>query len=90
MVSKLRRRFRGSRGKSVLKEFWRVPSRLMGERSGFVNSAQNQMCGRGGIVGAATMTSPGRRSPQELEKAHRLFDVKRGGRWNVQKFGGRK
>ena len=30
----------------------------MGKRNGFVNSAQSRMCGRGGVVGAATMTSP--------------------------------
>ena len=74
MVSKLRRGVRGSQGKSVLKEFWRVRSRLMGEWSGFVNSAQNQMCGRGGVAGAASMTfrqgcvgSTSRLSPQGLE-----------------------
>ena len=71
-------------------ESWRVRSRLMGDRSGRVNSAQSRMCGRGGVAGAATMTSQlvcvgctGRRSPEGL-------DVKPGGREKVQKFGGRK
>ena len=41
------------------KEFWRVHSRLMAERSEFVNSFQRKMCGRGCVVGAATITHPG-------------------------------
>ena len=97
MVSKLRRRVRGSRGKSMQTESWRVRSRLMGERSGCANSDQSQVCGRGGVAGAAAMTSQqvcvgstGRRSPQGLENGlQALFDVKRRGRHKVQKFGGR-
>ena len=80
MVSRLRRGVRGSRGKSVQQESWRVRSRLMGERSGRVHSAQSRMCGRGGVAGAATMTSQqvcvgctGRRSPQGLENRLRAL-----------------
>ena len=80
MVSKLITGVRGSRGKSVQKESWRVRSRMMAERSGCVNSAQSQMCGRGGVVGAATMTSQqvcvgrtGKRSPQGLENGLRAL-----------------
>ena len=48
---------RGSWGKSERKEFWQARSRLMGERSGFVNSARSHVCGRGGVAGDATTTS---------------------------------
>ena len=85
MVSKLRRGVRGSRGKSVQQESWRVRSQLMEERSGRVNSAQSHVCGRGGVVGAATMTSQqvcvgstGRRSPQGLENGLRAFQRQAG------------
>ena len=80
MVSKLRRGVRGSRVKSVQKESWRVRSQLMEERSGRVNSAQNRMCGRDGVAGAATITfrqgcvgSTGRRLPQGLENGLRAL-----------------
>ena len=91
MVSKLRRGVRGSRVKSVKKESWRVRSRLMGERMGRVNSAQSRMCGRGGVAGAATMTSwqvcvgsTGRRSPEGLENGPQCLRRQAGGRWKVQ------
>ena len=57
MVSKRRRWVRGSQEKSEQREYLPVRSRLMGERSGLANSAQSQMCGRGGVAGVATMTS---------------------------------
>ena len=98
MVSKLRRGVRGSRVKSVQKESWRARSRLMGDRSGFVNSAQSQMCGRDGAVGAATMTSQqgcvgstGRQSPLGLENG--LPALRRQAEKKIEspkKFGGRK
>ena len=82
MVSKLRRGVRGSRVKSVKKESWRVRYRL-GERMGRVNSAQSRMCGRGGVAGAASMTSQqlcvgstGRRSRKEWRMVRSSFDVK--------------
>ena len=52
-----KREVRGSRGKSEQKDNWKVRSRLMGERSGFVNSVRSLMCGRGGVAGVATVTS---------------------------------
>ena len=65
----------GSWGKSERKEFCQVRSRLMGQRSGFVNSARSQMCGRGGVASDATTTSrqgcvgsTGRRSQQRMVK----------------------
>ena len=63
------------------KESWRLQSRLMGERSGIVNSVQSRMCGRGGVVGAATMTS--RMVHGALRRRVREEDRK------VQIFGGR-
>ena len=57
MVFKRSEGVRGSRRKSEQTQSWQVRSRLTGERSGFLNSAQSQMCGRGGVVGVATMTS---------------------------------
>ena len=55
-----------------------VRSRLMEGRSGRVNSAWNQMCGRGGAAGVATMTSQrgcvgstGRRLPQGMKNGLR-------------------
>ena len=60
---------------------------MMGGRSERVNSAQNQLCGRGGVAGAAAMTSQqlcvgttGRRLPLGLENGLRFFDDKRRGR----------
>ena len=99
MVSNLRRGVCGSRGNSVQKEYWRVRSRLMGERSGCENSAQSQMCGRNGVVGAATMTSQqvcvgstGRPSPQGLEKGLLALRRQAGRRTESRKknIGGRK
>ena len=52
----------------------------MGDRSGRVNSAQNRMCGRDGVAGAATMTSghgcvgsTGRRLPQGQDNGLRAL-----------------
>ena len=57
MVFKRREVVRGCQGKDVQKESWRVRFRLMEERSGRVNSARSQKCGRGGDAGVAAMTS---------------------------------
>ena len=57
MVFKRREVVRGCQGKDVQKKSWRVPSRLMEERSGRVNSARRQKCGRGGDADVAAMTS---------------------------------
>ena len=60
MVSKRRDGVRGSEGKRGRIESWQVRSRLMEERSGFVNSARSQMCARGGAAGdATTISRPG-------------------------------
>ena len=57
MVTRRREGGRGSRLKNVRKKCWQVPSRLMGERNGYVHSVLNPMCGRGGIAGDATTTT---------------------------------
>ena len=81
MVSKLRRGFGGSWGKSVKKESCRVRSRLMGERSARVNSAQSQMCGRGGVCRRCYNDIPagfrGKYKQAVAARVHGLFDVKR-------------
>ena len=55
-----------------------VRSRLMGGRSGRVNSARSRKCGQGGVAGAGIMTSQqvcegstGKRSPQGMENGLR-------------------
>ena len=74
------KRVRGSREKNEQKGSWRVRSRSMKGRSGRVKSARNQMCGRGGAAGVATMTSErgrvgstGRRLQQGVENGLRAL-----------------
>ena len=77
MVSKLRRGVLGSRERSEPKECWQI---RMGGRSGFVNSARIQMCGRGGVASDGNIPSSlqvhagGRCKIRRM--IHRLFDVK--------------
>ena len=74
--------------KERAEKVWRVRSRLMGGRSGRVNSVRSRMCGQGGVAGAAAVTSlqgcgGGRRSPQGLETGlrapQRRVESKKGG-----------
>ena len=58
MVSKLRGGVLGSRARSELKESWQTRSQLMGERNGCATSVLSQTCGRGGVAGGVTVTSP--------------------------------
>ena len=58
MVSKLRGGVLGSRARSELKESWQTRSQLMGERNGCANSVLSHTCGRGGVAGGVTVTSP--------------------------------
>ena len=78
MVCKRREEVRGSRVKSVRREFWQERLRLMEGRNGFVNSVLKPMCGRGGVAGDATtisqqgcVESTGRRLRQKLVKGPR-------------------
>ena len=65
-------------GKERAEKYWQVRSRLMGERSWFVNSAESRMCGRGGVAGDVIITarrcctgSVGRRLEQSQESGLR-------------------
>ena len=65
---------------SSRRSFGKMRSRLMGERVGHANSAQNRMCGRGGVAGNVTITSrrgctesTGRRSLLSRESGLQVF-----------------
>ena len=89
------RRVCGSQEMRGRKEFWQVRSRLMGERSGLVNSARSQMCGRGGVAGDATTTSQqgcvgstdrwSRQGPENGQRALRLRAERKIGRLKVRR-----
>ena len=80
------------RARSELNICWKMPSRLMGERSERANSVQNRMCGRGDVAGVVTVTSrrgckgsTGRRFAQSRESG--LQALRRRVRRKTEKLG---